>query len=143
MVEWAARSPWPRPWQARASWESTWIQENREAHRNRLLRSRGGEPGRRAVDTQRRAQEGRSCVGRTGRQLRDVLPELVRRGEAPDILTDQTSAHDELNGYIPNGMTLEEARELRNADPDEYVRGRLTPWASTFARCSPFSAWAR
>jgi len=52
----------------------------------------------------------------------DVLPELVRRGVVPDILTDQTSAHDELNGYIPNGMTLEEARELRNANPEEYVR---------------------
>jgi urocanate hydratase len=52
----------------------------------------------------------------------DVLPELARRGAVPDILTDQTSAHDELNGYIPNGMTLEEARELRNANPDEYVR---------------------
>ena len=40
----------------------------------------------------------------------DVLPELVRRGVVPDILTDQTSAHDELNGYVPNGMTLAEAR---------------------------------
>jgi urocanate hydratase len=52
----------------------------------------------------------------------DVLPELARRGAVPDILTDQTSAHDELNGYIPNGMTLDEARELRDANPDEYVR---------------------
>ena len=51
----------------------------------------------------------------------DVLPELVRRGFVPDVLTDQTSAHDPLNGYVPNGMTLEEARALRAADPDEYV----------------------
>src|ERR1700678_830377 len=43
----------------------------------------------------------------------DVLPELVRRGVVPDILTDQTSAHDELNGYVPNGMSLAEARSLR------------------------------
>jgi urocanate hydratase len=52
----------------------------------------------------------------------DVLPELVRRGVVPDILTDQTSAHDELNGYIPNGMSLTEARSLRCENPEEYVR---------------------
>ncbi len=52
----------------------------------------------------------------------DVLPELVRRGVVPDILTDQTSAHDELNGYVPNGMTLEEARALRCEHPEEYVK---------------------
>ena len=40
----------------------------------------------------------------------------------PDLVTDQTSAHDTLNGYVPNGMTLDEALELRRADPDEYVR---------------------
>ena len=52
----------------------------------------------------------------------DVYPELVRRGVTPDLVTDQTSAHDTLNGYVPNGMTLAEAAELRKADPDEYVR---------------------
>jgi urocanate hydratase len=52
----------------------------------------------------------------------DVLPELIRRNLVPDILTDQTSAHDPLNGYVPNGMTLAEALHLRTADPDEYVR---------------------
>jgi urocanate hydratase len=52
----------------------------------------------------------------------DVLPELVRRGVNPDVLTDQTSAHDTLNGYVPNGMKLEEALELRRSDPKEYVR---------------------
>jgi urocanate hydratase len=51
----------------------------------------------------------------------DVLPELVRRGIVPDVLTDQTSAHDPLNGYVPNGMSLDEARRLRKSDPDGYV----------------------
>jgi urocanate hydratase len=51
----------------------------------------------------------------------DVLPELVRRGVTPDALTDQTSAHDVLNGYVPNGYTLDQATELRRADPDRYV----------------------
>jgi urocanate hydratase len=51
----------------------------------------------------------------------DVLPELVRRGWVPDIVTDQTSAHDALNGYVPNGMTLEAAGELRRTKPQEYV----------------------
>ncbi len=52
----------------------------------------------------------------------DVLPELVKRGITPDVLTDQTSAHDALNGYVPNGMTLAEADTLRQENPDEYVR---------------------
>src|SRR3954462_9044124 len=51
----------------------------------------------------------------------EVLPELVRRGVTPDVLTDQTSAHDTLIGYIPKGMTLPEAAELRARDPKAYV----------------------
>ena len=52
----------------------------------------------------------------------DVLPDLVRRNFVPDILTDQTSAHDALNGYVPNGMSLEDALALRCSNPDEYTR---------------------
>ncbi|HEY3133443.1 MAG TPA: urocanate hydratase [Gemmatimonadaceae bacterium] len=52
----------------------------------------------------------------------EVLPELVKRGVTPDVVTDQTSAHDMLNGYVPAGMTLAEAVELRSADPQDYVR---------------------
>ncbi|HEV7389209.1 MAG TPA: urocanate hydratase [Gemmatimonadaceae bacterium] len=52
----------------------------------------------------------------------DVLPELVRRGVTPDILTDQTSAHDMLNGYIPSGMSIQQALELRTSNPEEYIR---------------------
>ncbi len=50
-----------------------------------------------------------------------VLPELVRRGFTPDVLTDQTSAHDTLQGYVPSGVTLEEAQRLRETHPEEYV----------------------
>jgi urocanate hydratase len=52
----------------------------------------------------------------------EVLPELLRRGFTPDVLTDQTSAHDPLNGYVPAGLPLEEAFELRRTDPAEYLR---------------------
>ncbi len=52
----------------------------------------------------------------------DILPELAHRSIVPDLLTDQTSAHDPLNGYVPNGMTLDGAIELRHSDPDEYSR---------------------
>jgi urocanate hydratase len=52
----------------------------------------------------------------------DVLPRLLRMGFAADIVTDQTSAHDPLVGYVPDRMTLAEADALRAADPDEYVR---------------------
>ena len=51
----------------------------------------------------------------------DVLPEMARRGITPDVLTDQTSAHDPLHGYVPNGMPLAEALLLRARQPGEYV----------------------
>ncbi len=50
----------------------------------------------------------------------DVIPELAKRGIVPDLLTDQTSAHDPLNGYIPQGYNTEQAAELRAKDPDDY-----------------------
>ncbi|MBM4379851.1 MAG: urocanate hydratase [Deltaproteobacteria bacterium] len=52
----------------------------------------------------------------------DVYPELVRRGVKFDLVTDQTSAHDPLGGYVPRGYTLEQAAELRTSDPVRYVR---------------------
>jgi len=55
----------------------------------------------------------------------DVIPELAERGVVPDILTDQTSAHDPLNGYVPNGMPLAEALELRKIDPKAYEEKSL------------------
>ena len=60
-------------------------------------------------------------IGLTG-NCADVLPELVRRGFKPDVVTDQTSAHDPLNGYIPAGLTLTAAAALRRASSDDYVR---------------------
>ena len=55
----------------------------------------------------------------------DIIPELAERGVVPDILTDQTSAHDPLNGYVPNGMSLAEAFELRQRDPNAYQEKSL------------------
>ncbi|HHF52741.1 MAG TPA: urocanate hydratase, partial [candidate division WOR-3 bacterium] len=52
----------------------------------------------------------------------EVHPELVKRGFIPDVLTDQVAAHDPLNGYIPKGLSMEEADELRKKDPDEYLK---------------------
>jgi len=51
----------------------------------------------------------------------DVLPEIAKRGLKPDLVTDQTSAHDNLNGYVPNGMSLAEAVKLREKDPERYI----------------------
>jgi len=69
-----------------------------------------------------------TSVGLVG-NCADVLPELVRRGIVPDVLTDQTSAHDPLNGYVPNGMSLSEAVELRREDPERYRREALRTMA--------------
>jgi urocanate hydratase len=52
----------------------------------------------------------------------EVIPELARRGVVPDLLTDQTSAHDPLNGYIPAGLSLEDAAELRRRNPEDYLK---------------------
>jgi urocanate hydratase len=72
------------------------------------------------VDAARASGEALS-VGLLG-NCADVLPEIVRRGWVPDVLTDQTSAHDELNGYVPAGIPLQEALRLRAREPAEYVR---------------------
>jgi urocanate hydratase len=72
------------------------------------------------LDAARR--EGRALsIGLLGNAA-EVLPELARRGADIDVVTDQTSAHDPLNGYVPAGLTLEQADGLRAADPDEYLR---------------------
>ena len=52
----------------------------------------------------------------------DILPEMIQRNIIPDILTDQTSAHDELNGYVPHGMPYENALELRRSNSGEYIK---------------------
>ncbi len=52
----------------------------------------------------------------------EILPEILKRGIIPDVLTDQTSAHDTLNGYVPHGISYEEALELRKSNPDRYIQ---------------------
>jgi len=71
------------------------------------------------VDRARKERQSVS-VGLVG-NCADVLPEIVKSGIVPDILTDQTSAHDALNGYVPHGMSLEDALALRRKNPDEYI----------------------
>ncbi|HSK15458.1 MAG TPA: urocanate hydratase [Gaiellaceae bacterium] len=68
------------------------------------------------------AADGRALsVGLLG-NASEVVPELARRGEHFDLVTDQTAAHDPLNGYVPAGLTVDEAAELRARDPDDYLR---------------------
>jgi urocanate hydratase len=68
------------------------------------------------------AGEGRALsVGLLGNAA-EIVPELVKRGELFDLVTDQTAAHDPLNGYIPAGLSVEEAARLREQDPEEYLR---------------------
>ena len=52
----------------------------------------------------------------------DIVPQMANLGIVPDMITDQTSAHDELDGYVPNGMTFEAALKLRKTDPDKYIK---------------------
>src|SRR6202042_2381969 len=59
----------------------------------------------------------------------DLIPEMAKRGVVPDLLTDQTSAHDPIGGYVPNGMTLAAALELRKSDPAEYKKRSMAAMA--------------
>jgi urocanate hydratase len=70
----------------------------------------------------------------------EVEPELVRRGWHPDLVTDQTSAHDPLGGYVPGGIGLREARELRERDPAEYTRRSLGSMAEHVRAMLAFQA---
>lgn len=67
-------------------------------------------------------------IGLVG-DIGDVLEKLIQDNITPDILTDQTSAHDPINGYVPNGLTLEEAKELRVKDPADYKQRSLKSMA--------------
>src|SRR5438876_9402849 len=68
------------------------------------------------------ASEGRALsVGLLGNAA-EVVPELARRGEHFDLVTDQTAAHDPLTGYIPAGLSVDDAAALRSSDPDEYLK---------------------
>jgi urocanate hydratase len=67
-----------------------------------------------------REQKRAVSIGLVG-NCAEVLPEMVRRGVEVDAVTDQTSAHDPLNGYVPSGLTLEEAANLRTKDPESYI----------------------
>ena len=81
----------------------------------------------RTLDAWRRQGVARS-IGLEGNAA-DVLPELVRRGMTPDVLTDQTSAHDALNGYVPAGISFAQATTLRERQPDEYVERSMQSMA--------------
>ena len=70
----------------------------------------------------------------------EIEPELVRRGERFDVVTDQTSAHDALSGYIPAGVAVEAAADLRRRDPDEYVRRSMASMAEHVRAMLAFQA---
>jgi len=83
-----------------------------------------------ALELARTAQsEGKALsIGLLGNAA-EILPEIVRRGIVPDLVTDQTSAHDPLVGYIPVGLTLEEAAKLRTENPEEYIKQSMQSMA--------------
>jgi urocanate hydratase len=80
------------------------------------------------IDQCRRTGEARSFA--LEGNAADVLPELARRAIVPDVVTDQTSAHDALNGYVPNGLSLSEAAALRRDDPAGYERRSMAAMAA-------------
>ena len=79
------------------------------------------------VEAWKRSGEARS-IALEG-NVADVLPELVRRGITPNVVTDQTSAHDALNGYVPGGLALPDALALRRTNSDEYIRRSMASMA--------------
>jgi urocanate hydratase len=71
----------------------------------------------------------------------EIFPELVRRGVVPDMVTDQASAHDALNGYIPAGLPEDEADALRKNDPQQYIRRSMESMVTQYAPCSTCRRW--
>jgi urocanate hydratase len=104
------------PSRIRRRLETRYLDEATESLDDALRRVRDAAGARRALS-----------VGLLGNAA-DVVPELAGRGEHFDLVTDQTAAHDPLNGYVPQGLDVEAAAELRSSDPDEYlsrVRGSI------------------
>ena len=100
--------------------------------------ARGVDDALRRADAAVRAGEAVS-IGLLGNAA-EVFPELLRRGAPIDVVTDQTAAHDPLDGYLPAGITAEEAPGLRRANPDDYVaRAR----ASMARHCEAMATWQR
>ena len=121
----------------------------RDAHpapgRDRLLRPAGAPIStRRCAWSRRRARAGgRSRSGWSG-NIAEVLPELVRRGVVPDVVTDQTSAHDLRLGYIPAGLSLDAGGRAAGARTRRATRaGCSTRWWCTSRRCSSSRRGAR
>jgi urocanate hydratase len=92
----------------------------------------------RKVDAWRTSGEARSIA--LIANAAEVEPELARRGWHPDLVTDQTSAHDPLGGYVPGGIGLEEARELRERDPADYTRRAMESIAAHVRAMLAFQA---
>ena len=90
--------------------ETSYLDEATDSIDDALARVRAAAAERRALS-----------VGLLGNAA-DVVPELARRGEQFDLVTDQTAAHDPLTGYVPQGLSVAEADALRTSDPDEYLR---------------------
>jgi urocanate hydratase len=90
--------------------ETRYLDEATESLDEALARIRAAAEARRALSV--------AVLGNAA----EIVPELARRGEQFDLVTDQTAAHDPLKGYVPAGLNVDEAAELRAADPDEYVR---------------------
>ena len=87
----------------------------------RYLDIQAESPAQAVARARRAAEEGRPLsIGLLGNAAQ-VLPEMIEEGFIPDVVTDQTSAHDELNGYVPAGLPLTQALELRQSDPQAYI----------------------
>jgi urocanate hydratase len=98
------------PSRIRRRLETRYLDEAADSLDDALERVHGAASERRALS-----------VGLLGNAA-EVVPELARRGERFDLVTDQTAAHDPLNGYVPAGLSLEDAAVLRKSDPDDYLR---------------------
>src|SRR5206468_10177702 len=96
------------PARIRRRLETRYLDEASESLDDALARVRAAAAERRALSV--------AVLGNAA----EVVPELARRGEHFDLVTDQTAAHDPLTGYVPVGLTVDEAAALRAADPDEY-----------------------
>ena len=129
-VAWVVRNPWRPPWPAHRCWRSN---ATRNGFENvwkpaTSTRCRATSDEALAIIETAGASGDPVSVGLLGNAA-EIFPELLRRGVKPDVVTDQTSAHDPLNGYLPAGWSLERAIETRASDPQALVEAAKSSMA--------------
>ena len=140
LAAWAARSRSPRSWPARAAGYRMPALADRDAAEHQISRPSGEHAGRSAGDDRAGPRRRKGGIRGAARKRGGNFTEMVRRGVRPDAVTDQTWAHDPVNGYLPAGWTTCEW-ERAGKGPEGVEHAAANRWPNMSGRCSIFTGW--